>query len=398
MGNGIPMDKIKNLSLKKTILLYLCVSLICSFLLSALVGGIASEVQQQIWWKYVDQEQYIQAEAGENSNYTVRIPRPSASRMSRWDHQVSELCDFLETYSVLLISLAGSGGAVFLFYRNKLKPPIEELGRASKMIGENNLDFQVDYTNKDEMGQLCQEFERMRRQLVLNNQKLWRTIEEEKALRSAVSHDLRSPLSVLKGYLEMLEEFRKAGILDQEKEGEMLEASRKQVQRMDQFVDMMAKLNSLEQRVLKPGPVIAKELEQEIRQAFTALGRDKQLDFHISENAGDFLGDREVILEVAENLLSNACRYAEKVIEIELSVTSRELKIRVKDDGEGFQEDKEELTKAFYQQNIKDSLKHTGLGMYISRLYCEKHGGSLLLENDQAGGAVVTAIFRKLSH
>ena len=369
------MDKIKNLSLKKTILLYLCVSLICSFLLSALVGGIASEVQQQIWWKYVDQEQYIQAEAGENSNYTVRIPRPSASRMSRWDHQVSELCDFLETYSVLLISLAGSGGAVFLFYRNKLKPPIEELGRASKMIGENNLDFQVDYTNKDEMGQLCQEFERMRRQLVLNNQKLWRTIEEEKALRSAVSHDLRSPLSVLKGYLEMLEEFRKAGILDQEKEG-----------------------NSLEQRVLKAGPVIAKELEQEIRQAFTALGRDKQLDFHISENTGDFLGDREVILEVAENLLSNACRYAEKVIEIDLSVTSRELKIRVKDDGEGFQEDKEELTKAFYQQNIKDSLKHTGLGMYISRLYCEKHGGSLLLENDQAGGAVVTAIFRKLSH
>ena len=261
-----------------------------------------------------------------------------------------------------------------------------------------DLDFQVDYTNKDEMGQLCQEFERMRRQLVLNNQKLWRTIEEEKALRSAVSHDLRSPLSVLKGYLEMLEEFRKAGILDQEKEGKMLEASRKQVQRMDQFVDMMAKLNSLGQRVLKSGPVIAKELEQEIRQAFTALGRDKQLDFHISENTGDFLGDREVILEVAENLLSNACRYAEKVIEIDLSVTSRELKIRVKDDGEGFQEDKEELTKAFYQQNIKDSLKHTGLGMYISRLYCEKHGGSLLLENDQAGGAVVTAIFRKLSH
>ena len=168
----------------------------------------------------------------------------------------------------------------------------------------------------------------------------------------------------------------------------MLEASRKQVQRMDQFVDMMAKLNSLGQRVLKPGPVIAKELEQEIRQAFTALGRDKQLDFHISENTGDFLGDREVILEVAE----------EKVIEIDLSVTSRELKIRVKDDGEGFQKDKEELTKAFSQQNIKDSLKHTGLGMYISRLYCEKHGGSLLLENDQAGGAVVTAIFRKLSH
>ena len=61
------------------------------------------------------------------------------------------------------------------------------------------------------------------------------------------------------------------------------------------------------------------------------------------------------------------------------------------------QADREEVTKLFYQQNIKDSLKHTGMGMYISRLYCEKHGGQLLLENEENGGAVITAVFHRIA-
>ena len=78
-------------------------------------------------------------------------------------------------------------------------------------------------------------------------------------------------------------------------------------------------------------------------------------------------------------------------------LTASELKIRVKDDGAGLQADKEKVTKLFYQQNIRDSLKHTGMGMYISRLYCEKHGGQLLLENEEYGGAVITAVFHRIA-
>ena len=109
------------------------------------------------------------------------------------------------------------------------------------------------------------------------------------------------------------------------------------------------------------------------------------------------MGDKEVILEVTENLLSNALRYARKEVEIKVYLTASELKIRVKDDGAGLQADREEVTKLFYQQNIKDSLKHTGMGMYISRLYCEKHGGQLLLENEENGGAVITAVFHRIA-
>ena len=74
-----------------------------------------------------------------------------------------------------------------------------------------------------------------------------------------------------------------------------------------------------------------------------------------------------------------------------------ELQIRVKDDGVGFTVDKQKATKLFYQQNMKDSLKHSGMGMYISRLYCEKHGGQLLIENEKQNGAVITAIFHRIA-
>ena len=68
----------------------------------------------------------------------------------------------------------------------------------------------------------------------------------------------------------------------------------------------------------------------------------------------------------------------------------KKLSICVMDDGDGFREDAEKITEAF-------SLKHAGLGMYISRLYCEKHGGKLVLGNDEQGGAVVTAIFCRIA-
>lgn len=93
------------------------------------------------------------------------------------------------------------------FYKHKLKCPIEELELASQQVGRNNLDFHITYENEDEMGRLCREFERMRGQLAENNQQLWKMLEEEKALRAAIAHDIRSPLSVLEGYQEMLSEY-----------------------------------------------------------------------------------------------------------------------------------------------------------------------------------------------
>ena len=397
------MEKIRNLSVRKTILLYLAIGLVCSFFLSAAILKIATYTQEQIWWNYVDQDKYFEAVNGEEEGegklyYRAEIPRPSASDMSSTDRSISEFCDFLQTYVALILSATASCASVFLFYKHKLKQPIEELERASRRIAGNDLDFHITYENQDEMGRLCGEFERMRGQLAQNNQELWRMVEEEKVLRAAIAHDIRSPLSVLKGYQEMLMDYLPDGTVDTETAMEMLSESWKQIERMDHFVETMRKMSSLEQRTLLSRPITAKELEDDIRAELVVLEaeKEKKVVLELRETGDVFQGDKEVILEVTENLLSNALRYAKAQIIVNVFVTQQELKISVEDDGSGFDSDMEMVTKAFYQQNVKDSLNHAGMGMYISRLYCEKHGGRLVLENRTTGGAAVTAIFRRI--
>ena len=392
------MDKIRNLSVRKTILLYMAVALFSSFMLSAVIVRIAEQTQRRIWWKYIDKEALIEAEQKAHG-YIVEIPRPGSYKMTQSDVFVSELCDFLGTYAVVILSMAGSCGAVFLFYRNKLRQPMEELEEGSKKIAENQLDFSISYENQDEMGRLCREFERMREQLARNNQALWKAVEEEKMLRAAIAHDIRAPLSVLKGYQEMLMEYLPGEDIDLGQAMEMLSESGRQIERMDAFVEAMRKLSSLENRQLNPESICAGQLEKDIQGELAVLEKEygKQCVLQVSESKEEFYGDREVVLEVTENLLSNALRYGKRQITIAVNIGYAKLSICVMDDGDGFREEAEKITEAFYGQNAKDSLKHAGLGMYISRLYCEKHGGKLVLGNDEQGGAVVTAIFRRIA-
>lgn len=392
------MGKLRNLSIKKTIFVYMLTCLLCSCFLSAFITRFATHIQNDIWIKYVDLDSYIEAQRTENSNYLAVLPRPSASVMSSRDHFISELCDVLYTYSVLVVSIVGSGVAIFLFYHNKLKTPLDELKKASKRIAQNDLDFSITYKNQDEMGQLCREFERMKHQLMLNNQKLWKKLEEEKILRSAIAHDIRSPLTVLKGYQEMLLEYVPNQVFTTEKTVEMLSEGMKQIGRMDVFIETMRKMSSLEGRELKSSEITSSHLKEDMQGEITILSNEagKRATFMIEDTNAVFYGDKEIILEVTENLISNALRYATEEIKIEVRIMEEKLAVCVGDDGNGFTEDGDTITKAFHQKNIKDSLEHSGLGMYISRMYCEKHNGNLVLENSETGGAVVTAIFGRI--
>ncbi|MGI6057591.1 MAG: HAMP domain-containing sensor histidine kinase [Bilifractor sp.] len=449
-------DRIRNLSVRKTILIYLMIGLFAGFAGSAAVTKIASDIQNSIWMKYTDEDSYYEAASRESPEYFIEPARPSAEEMTETDHSISELCDFLETYSVLIFSIAASCGAVFLFYRNKLKRPIGELERASRRIAENDLDFRIVYENEDEMGHLCREFDRMREQLEENNRQMWRMVEDEKELRAAIAHDIRSPLAVLKGYQEMLADSAEDGSIGREDAVDMLGESMRQVQRMERFINSMQELNSLEQREPVAETILPEELEREIRRELDLLSKDSKdinsgrsgerngnngsssmeqqkimIDFSMEQNGESFRGDREVILEVMENLVSNALRYARERIRVGVTVTSQELTLSVSDDGSGFSrrgrvgnarsvsdaesevsrkdatentplagDDGGEIQKkdsSGKKRNIRDSLTHMGMGLYISRICCERHGGTLILKNEKAGGAVVTAVFHRIA-
>ena len=138
MGDWIPMEKIRNLSLKKTILLYFVISLTAAFLLSGFTVHFARNMQNKIWEKYIDYADYTDVFQQYGKKYEIEISRPNQSQMNRLDYHLSEMCDFMETYSVLIFSIVGSVAAVFFFYKNKLKTPLQELKDASQMIAPGN--------------------------------------------------------------------------------------------------------------------------------------------------------------------------------------------------------------------------------------------------------------------
>lgn len=396
MGDWIPMEKIRNLSLKTTILLYFLISLTAAFLLSGFTVHFARNMQNKIWEKYIDYADYTDVFQQHGKKYEIEISRPNQSQMNRLDYHLSEMCDFIETYSVLIFSIVGSVAAVFFFYKNKLKTPLQELKDASQMIADNELDFHVSYENKDEMGTLCKEFEMMRSDLADNNRKMWRMIDDEKALRNAIAHDIRSPLSILRGYQEMLLEFVSAESIKTEDVIDILQTGMYQIDRIEHFTENMRKMSHLEQRELQCSEIELSELAKKIEAEAAMLSKkeSKLCKVERVQEQNIVKVDEELVMEVTDNLLENAVRYAQKSIALQIKKKDGFLIISVEDDGIGFVDTEEKVTEPFYHKNPQDDLKHFGLGMYISRIFCEKHGGNLKIYNARQGGAHVEALFK----
>lgn len=393
MGKWVPMEKIKNLSLRKTIILYVAAALILTFFISAGIILTAEKTQKHIWIQYTDRDILSGHEVG--YGYTAEVKRPDKKDMVYRDYIISQICDAVETWTMLVLPMTGSIIAVFCFYRDKIKEPLEILTEGSRKIQENRLDFPVHYRKKDEMGQLCREFDRMRSQLQENNKKLWNMVEQERTLKAVIAHDIRSPLAVLRGYQETLMEFLPGEELSEQDTKEILQSGMQQIDRMNAFVEQMRRLSGIEDREIHYEKIETAVLLRYMENTAKVLADREDCRAVIkTENIPEsFLGDYSVICEVFENLLGNAVRYARHMILISLEVSEDKLFICLGDDGVGFHGEEDEITKPFYHDNLADDLKHFGLGMYLSKLYCEKHGGKLLLGSADIGGAYVKAGF-----
>lgn len=240
-----------------------------------------------------------------------------------------------------------------------------------------------------------QQFDHMKEELAQNNQKMWRMVEDEQVLRSAIAHDLRTPLTVLKGYQEMMMEFIPEEKLDREALLDMLKESMGQVERLERFLDRMRAFSALEREPISCMDTTAAEIAEQIEKTgeMLAAASGKQFEIFAGGEGEKLTLDRDLILEVAENLITNALRYAASKVSVVVCREADRLVLEVKDDGTGFTISEEEAKQAFTSANPRDDLKHFGLGMYISEVFCKKHGGHLEVEN-QRDGACVRAYFR----
>ena len=138
----------------------------------------------------------------------------------------------------------------------------------------------------------------------------------------------------------MLLEFVPEDMLDQEKMMEMLRGGMLQIERMNHFIDGMRKMTKLEERELNCSVVDIRQLISQIKTLAEVMEEKSEKDFTVTAvgESETLVADAEIIMEVADNLLSNAFRYASQKVGLKLTVTAQDLKMSIGDDGTGFQE------------------------------------------------------------
>lgn len=321
---------------------------------------------------------------GDNATYTLST---QDGRLM----QLYELLLWLLPPVTYLICLCMAG---IIFYRRKLKIPLSLLSSSAAKIAEKDLDFKLHYDKNDEMGQLCVAFEKMRSALETNNREMWRQMEDRKRLNAAFSHDLRTPLTVLEGHLGILQKYTPDGKLTAEDLKEVYTSMAGQVERLKIYVSAMNDLQRLEDIEIKRQSVQTADFVMRLKDTAKMICSSKQLTFSNEITTERIYVCPEIVIQVVENLLSNAVRFARNSIYMKCDTTDNHFIINVADDGTGFSETVlKHATDPFYTTERKDSGGHFGLGLNICKILCERHNGTITLSNLPAGGAGITVSF-----
>jgi len=385
----------QNLSIQKTLIVYTVGFMLLATALSSIAVNLLDEWKSSINANYYTFEKSVFTDAnGREVTLSLGggIEDVDITPSDQW------LLKGIEVATVFIIPVFYGGCiivAAFLFYRSKLKKPIDLINQSAAQIANNDLAFVLHYDSKDEMGKLCASLETMRSSLENNYREMWRMMEERRRLNAVFAHDLRTPLTVLRGYSDFLSSYLPHHKVSEEKLLSTVLAISKHTQRIESYVDTMNDVQKLEDLVVAVRTASTQDLVWQLTSTSQVLGEQTGITIRIVNQieAVSLNVDTEIILRVVDNLLSNALRFAKQYIEIELRLTDRVLIIEVSDDGSGFTEgDLKQATKAFYRNQSDDSI-HLGLGLYICKTLCEKHGGELLLANHGQGGAVTTARF-----
>lgn len=386
---------INNLSIKKAFMLYMLLFLILAATLSSLSINLADHIKNGINLSYTTEENQYKLSNGTNMVYIASTPIKYSPR----DKVIIKILGFIDIWSIPLWFGLCIVLSALLFYRNKLKKPIELLNHASKMIAENDLNFTLNYKSKDEMGQLCSSFEAMRAALEKNNYEMWSLLEERKRLNASFSHDLRTPLTVLRGYADFLTNYTPQGKVSEEKLMSTISTMQNQISRLENYVQMMSEVQKLEDITVNAERVTSSSLTSQLKEFAYALTTNTKLSVEFINELPDqeLYLDSAIVQRVYENLVSNALQYAKSKISIYCENPEGNLSISVSDDGSGFTlEGLKQADKPYYRSNPNPSDTHWGLGLTICRVLCEKHNGKLVIENGSNGGAKVTSIFGKL--
>ena len=302
-----------------------------------------------------------------------------------------KLVNIIEVISIILCVIRSVIMLVRQYYKRILEEPISILKQEIEYIGRNDLSFECSYISMDEMGDICRSFNDMRLKLIDNQKKTWELIEAQRQLNAAFAHDIRTPVTIIKGYAQMLLEFYTSGSLSEEKLEEILNTFLIQADRAERFSLTMKEIHSMEEWSVDKKKMSFQSIAEQLKSGAEGMSNDNiSIKVHYKNDEREMFCDINLISEVADNLVSNALRYAVENIEVSIGVEDDTLYLYVKDDGKGFTKDTLYKASRPYFTTEKN---HFGLGLAICETLCKKHGGNIELINSINGGAIAAAYF-----
>ncbi|SDF32791.1 Signal transduction histidine kinase [Thermoanaerobacter thermohydrosulfuricus] len=267
--------------------------------------------------------------------------------------------------------------SISVYMSKKFTRPIQILKNAAHQIASGNLNVKINYKEEDELGDLAKSMNTMVKQLSI-------TDKFRKDLIANISHDLKTPLGLIRGYSEMLLDYYGD---DKEKREKYLNTVIKETERMSKLVDDVLQLSKLQSGMveIKEEPIDLEKLIFETLDIFEIQILEKNIEVKLNNLKLKVIADREMIKRVIINIISNAMASMENggILTITAEPQDKEILIKVSDTGCGIpQKDLEHIFDRYYKGNKSG----TGLGLAIVKEILTLHGSKYGIESQEGVG------------
>ena len=281
--------------------------------------------------------------------------------------------------------------------------PISMLKVATQNIKNGNLDFEVEVHDQDEIGELCEDFEEMRKRLKANAEEKVLSDNQNKELISNISHDLKTPITAIKGYVEGLMD----GVADTpEKQNKYLQTIYSKANDMDHLIDELTFYSKIDTNKIPYNfnrisvadyfSDCAEDLERELE--------EENIEFIYKNYVDDdvqIIADAEQIKRVINNIVGNSKKYSDKEkkrIRMTIKDVGDFVQVEIEDNGKGIAgKDLPYIFDRFYRTDASrnSSRGGSGIGLSIVKKIMEDHGGKIWVTSKEGTGTVMYFVIRK---
>ena len=304
--------------------------------------------------------------------------------------------------SVLLILALTAGVMTIWIYRGTMVP-IKKLQVATKNIKEGNLDFALDTGGDDEIGELCTTFEQMRQRLKDNAEEKLSNEKENRTLISNIAHDLKTPITAVKGYSE--------GIMDgvantPEKLDKYIRTIYNKANEMDTLINELTLYSKIDTNRI-PYDFAKLNVAAYFKDCVEEIGLDLEAKgialsyFNYATPDTQIIADPEQLRRVINNIIGNSVKYmnkTEKFINIRIKDVGDFIQVEIEDNGRGIaQKDLPYIFDRFYRTDASrnSATGGSGIGLSIVKKIIEDHGGKIWATSKEDSGTTMYFVIRK---